>query len=151
MNERARTAMTADEVAAMLAAGRKVALATLNPDGSVHLVTMYYALLAGRIAFWTYRSSQKARNLARDPRVTCLVESGEEYFDLRGVQIRGVVEPLDDVLAVGRAVAGGVAGVPAEAVDDYVAHAARKRVAFTVKPERVVSWDHRKLLTSSRP
>ena len=139
--------MTAGEVAAMLADHRKVQLATLNPDGSVHLVTMYYTLVDGRIAFWTYRTSQKARNLARDPRVTCLVEAGEEYFDLRGVQVRGVVEPLDDVEAVGGAVAGGVSGVPAEAVGDYVAHAARKRVAVTVKPERGGSWDHRKLLT----
>jgi PPOX class probable F420-dependent enzyme len=151
MSERDRVAMTADEVQAMLAEHRKVQLATLNPDGSVHLVTMFYTLLDGQIAFWTYRSSQKARNLARDPRVTCLVETGDEYFDLRGVQILGVVRVLDDVLAVGRGVASGVAGVPPDAVDDYVLHAARKRVAYAVRPERTVSWDHRKLLTSSRP
>ena len=147
MSERAKAAMTPAEVDAMLAANRKVQLATLNPDGSVHLVTMYYTLLDGKIAFWTYRTSQKARNLARDPRVTCLVEAGEEYFDLRGVQIRGVAKPVEDVLAVGRGVATGLAGVPADAVDDYVAHAARKRVAYTVEPTRVASWDHRKLLT----
>jgi PPOX class probable F420-dependent enzyme len=151
MSERERVAMTPDEVQAMLAEQRKVQIATHNPDGSVHLVTMFYTLLDGRIAFWTYRSSQKARNLARDPRVTCLVETGDEYFDLRGVQIRGVVEALDDVLAVGRGVATGVAGVPPDTVDDYVRHAARKRVAYAVRPERTVSWDHRKLLTSSRP
>jgi PPOX class probable F420-dependent enzyme len=135
------------DVRAMLAANRKVQLATLNPDGSVHLVTMFYTLIDERIAFWTYRTSQKARNLARDPRVTCLVETGEEYFDLRGVQIRGVVRPIDDVLSVGRGVATGVAGVLADAVDGYVAHAARKRVAYAVHPERIVSWDHRRLLT----
>jgi PPOX class probable F420-dependent enzyme len=139
--------MSADEVRAMLADNRKVQLATLNPDGSVHLVTMFYTLLDDRIGFWTYRTSQKARNLARDPRVTCLVETGDEYFDLRGVQIRGTVTVLDDVLAVGRGVATGVAGVPGDAVDEYVAHAARKRVAYTVEPRKVVSWDHRKLLT----
>ena len=147
MSDRAKAAMTPDEVEAMLAGNRKVQLATLNPDGSVHLVTMFYTLIDGQIAFWTYRSSQKAHNLARDPRVTCLVETGEEYFDLCGVQIRGVVRPIEDVLAVGRGVATGVAGVPADAVDDYVAHAARKRVAYTVEPTRVASWDHRKLLT----
>lgn len=151
MTDRDRVAMTPDEVQAMLAEHRKVQMATLNPDGSMHLVTMFYVLLDGRIAFWTYRSSQKARNLARDPRITCLVETGDEYFDLRGVQIRGVVEVLDAVFAVGRGVAEGVAGVPPDAVDDYVRQAARKRVAYAVRPERIVSWDHRKLLTSSRP
>jgi PPOX class probable F420-dependent enzyme len=147
VNERSRATMSPDEVRTMLADNRKVQLATLNPDGSVHLVTMFYTLLDDRIAFWTYRTSQKARNLARDPRVTCLVETGDEYFDLRGVQIRGTATVLDDVRAVGRGVATGVAGVPADAVDDYVAHAARKRVAYRVEPVRVVSWDHRKLLT----
>ena len=154
MTGRDRVAMTPDEVQAMLAGHRRVQSATRNPDGSTHLVTMFYVLLDGRIAFWTYRSSQKARNLARDPRITCLVETGDEYFDLRGVQVRGVVEVFDagdDVLAVGRGVAEGVAGVPPDAVDDYVRHAARKRVAYAVRPERIVSWDHRKLVTSSRP
>jgi hypothetical protein len=151
VSERDRVAMTPDEISAMLSDHRKVQMATRNPDGSTHLVTMFYVLLDGRITFWTYRSSQKARNLARDPRITCLVETGDDYFELRGVQVRGVVRILDDVLAVGRHVAAGVAGVPPDAVDDYVRHAARKRVAYTVEPERIVSWDHRKLLTSSRP
>ena len=98
--QRDRVAMTPDEVAGMLAAGRKVQLATINPDGYPHLVTMYYALVDGKIAFWTYRTSQKALNLARDPRISCLVETGEAYFDLRGVQIQGTVETITDPDAV---------------------------------------------------
>lgn len=142
--------MSPAECAAMLADNRKVQLATLQPDGSVHLVTMFYTMIDGRIAFWTYRSAQKARNLARDPRVTCLVETGEQYFDLRGVQVRGLVHAIDDpagVRDVGRRIAAGVAGVPADSVEDYVEHAARKRLAYTVEPHTVVSWDHRRLLT----
>ena len=38
----------------------------------------------GRIAFWTYASSQKIKNLERDDRITCLVEDGTDYFELRG-------------------------------------------------------------------
>ena len=75
--------MTPGQSMAMLSDGRKLQLATINPDGTPHLVTMYYVMIDGQIIFWTYRSSQKARNLQRDPRVTCLVETGEEYFDLR--------------------------------------------------------------------
>ncbi len=150
MKQRDRVAMTADEAAAFLAASRKLQLATINPDGTPHLVTMFYVMLGGRIAFWTYRASQKARNLARDPRLTCLVETGEEYFDLRGVQVAGLARLVEDpagVLEIGRGVAGGLAGVPADAVDDYVAHAARKRVGFIVEPQRIVSWDHHKLVS----
>ena len=148
MKQRDRVAMTADEVSALLAESRKVQLATINQDGTPHLVTMFYVLLGGKIAFWTYRSSQKARNLARDPRVTCLVETGEEYFDLRGVAVSGLARGVEDpagVLEIGRGVAAGMAGVPEDAVEEYVAHAARKRVGYIVEPRRTISWNHRKL------
>ena len=148
MKQRDRVAMTDAEVSAMLAGSRKLQLATINRDGTPHLVTMFYVMLGGQIAFWTYRSSQKARNLARDPRVTCLVETGKDYFELRGVQVAGRVRCVEDpagVLEIGRGVAGGMAGVPAESVEEYVAHAARKRVGYVVEPARIVSWDHRKL------
>ena len=153
MKQRDRVAMTPDEVAAFLAGSRKLQLATINRDGTPHLVTMFYVMLGGRIAFWTYRASQKARNLARDPRLTCLVETGEEYFDLRGVQVTGLARLVEDpagVLEIGRGVAGGLAGVPADAVDDYVAHAARKRVGFIVEPRHTASWDHHKLRSAAQ-
>jgi PPOX class probable F420-dependent enzyme len=149
-SQRERVSMSDAEVAAMLAGHRKVQLGTLNPDGSVHLVTMFYGLLSGRIAFWTYRASQKAKNLARDPRITCLVEDGDAYFDLRGVQIAGAVTLIDSpagVLDVGRRVAASMPDAPHDALEAYVAQAAPKRVAYTVTPHRTVSWDHKKLLS----
>jgi PPOX class probable F420-dependent enzyme len=143
--------MTADEAAAFLGGSRKLQLATINQDGTPHLVTMFYVMLGGRIAFWTYRASQKARNLARDPRVACLVETGEEYFDLCGVQVAGRVVAVEDpagVLEIGRGIAAVMAGMPGEQLEDYVAHTARKRVGFLVEPQRIISWDHRKLIAT---
>jgi pyridoxine/pyridoxamine 5'-phosphate oxidase len=161
--QRDRVAMSPDEVAGMLAAGRKVQLATISPDGYPHLVTMYYAMVGGKIAFWTYRTSQKALNLARDPRISCLVETGEAYFDLRGVQIQGTVETITDPdgvyqlgLAIGavmgNAQVGAATGADSAAMNDgaaineYVANAARKRYGYIVEPVRVISWDHSKLV-----
>jgi PPOX class probable F420-dependent enzyme len=143
--------MSDAEVAALLGSARKVQLATINQDGTPHLVTMFYALIDERIAFWTYRTSQKARNLERDPRLACLVEDGEDYFELRGVQVTGTARRIEDqagVLDIGRRIAAGLGGVPADALDEYVAHAARKRVGFIVEPTRVVSWDHHKLVAA---
>jgi Pyridoxamine 5'-phosphate oxidase len=164
--QRDRVQMTAAEVADMLAANRKVQLATISPDGYPHLVTMYYTLVDGKIAFWTYRTSQKALNLARDPRISCLVETGQAYFDLRGVQIQGTVETITDAdvvyqigLAIGNVIGNATAGTstpvvgttaagPADnAVNDYVANAARKRYGYIVDPVKVISWDHTKLLS----
>jgi PPOX class probable F420-dependent enzyme len=149
VKQRETVSMTPDEIGALLAYARKAHIATVNPDGTPHLVTMFFASAGGRIAFWTYRASQKARNLARDPRLTCLVEDGEEYFELRGVQIGGtaeVVEDLAGVTAVGRLIAARMPDMPAEALDEYVTHAARKRTAYLIAPVRIASWDHRTLL-----
>lgn len=154
--QRDRVAMTPDEVAGMLAGCRKVQLATINPDGYPHLVTMYYTLIDGKIAFWTYRTSQKALNLARDRRISCLVETGEAYFDLRGVQVQGMVTTVTEPDAVyeiglaigevmGNARTDAASGADNAAINEYVANAARKRYGYIVEPVRVISWDHSKL------
>ena len=149
MKQRDRVTMTADETSAFLAGSRKLQLATLNPDGAPHLVTMFYTVLEGQIAFWTYRASQKARNMLRDPRVTCLVESGENYFELQGVQVHGRVAIIEDpaeILRIGTRISADLTGVPGEGLADFVAHTARKRLGYIVQPSRISSWDHRKLL-----
>ena len=64
------------------------------------------------------------------------------------MQVTGTARCVEDpagVLEIGRHVAAGLAGVPADALDEYVAHAARKRAGYYVEPARIVSWDHRKL------
>lgn len=159
MKQRDTVSMPADDVRKLLETNRKLQLATINPDGTPHLVSMFYGMRDGRIAFWTYRASQKARNLARDPRVTCLVEEGDDYFELRGVQVAGEVRRIDDlagVTEIGRLVAARmpspvVGELPpeqiAEALDGYVAHAATKRSAYLVEPRKVISWDHRRLVS----
>ena len=148
MKQRDRVAMTPAEVTGFIEANRKLQLATINRDGTPHLVTMYYVMMDGQITFWTYRSSQKARNMGRDPRIACLVETGNEYFDLRGVQVQGVVQITEDpaeVLAIGRRIAAVTLNLHEGLADDYVDHTAPKRLGFLVEPTRVVSWDHSKL------
>lgn len=141
--------MTDTEVAAFLEEHRKLQLATVNRDGSPHLVTMFYAMVDGRPAFWTYRTSRKAHNLSRDPRVTCLVETGEDYFELRGIMMYGTVKVLtepNDVRYVGSEVVRTMMGMEDDgAIAELVEHTAAKRYAYVVEPTRVASWDHRKL------
>lgn len=141
--------MSDDEVTAFLEGSRKVQLATINPDGTPHLVTMFYGLDEGRIAFWTYGKAQKARNLARDPRVSCLVEAGDDYDQLRGVLVYGVAEQVDDrdrVLDIGMMIARRMTpGVPDDLLTPYVEQTGRKRIAYVVERTKVVSWDHRRL------
>jgi PPOX class probable F420-dependent enzyme len=144
--------MSDDEVTAFLRESRKLQLGTINPDGTPHMVTMFYGLADGRIAFWTYGKAQKTRNIERDPRVTCLVETGDDYFDLRGVLLYGTARLIDEpkeVLGIGMIITQRMTGSldATHELREYVEHTGRKRVAYIVEPTRLVSWDHRKLAT----
>ena len=141
--------MTDEEIVTLLKENKKLQLATINRDGSPHLVTMFYGLVDDKIAFWTYRTSRKAHNLRRDPRVTCLIETGEDYFELRGLMIYGRVRILtepNDVRYVGGRVIRTMMDLDDDAaVRQVVEQTAAKRHAYIVEPTGVASWDHRKL------
>src|SRR5207302_10914968 len=88
--------MTPEEVDEFLQGRHSMSIATFNHDGTIHLVAMWYGFLEGAVAFETKTKSQKVQNLRRDPRITCLVETGETYEQLRGVELVGRGEIVDD-------------------------------------------------------
>lgn len=142
--------MDETEIEQFLAANMKVQVATIGPDGTPHLTTLFYVVEDGQLAFWTYGASQKVVNLRRDPRISCLVEDGEEYFELRGVSIQGkarLVEDYEDIRALGAKVARRMAGDVdlGDFGDEIVEKQAHKRVGIVVEPVKVASWDHRKM------
>jgi PPOX class probable F420-dependent enzyme len=147
---RRAVSMSDEEVERFLADQRKVQVASIGRDGAPHLTTLFYVLDEGRIAFWTYRSSQKVRNLERDPRISCLVETGTDYAELAGVSLQGTAELLRDVDRV-REVGSRVVAAMAGGADlgqlgvDLVEQQVPKRVAVVVTPRKVASWDHAKL------
>jgi PPOX class probable F420-dependent enzyme len=142
--------MSDGEIEQFLTDNMKVQIATIGPDGTPHLTTLFYVLEDGMVAFWTYGRSQKVVNLRRDPRITCLIEDGEDYFELRGVTIQGkarLVEEYDDIRALGARVAKRMAGDVdlGDFGDEIVDKQARKRVGIVVEPIKVASWDHHKM------
>jgi PPOX class probable F420-dependent enzyme len=141
--------MTPAEVDAFLHERQTMNVATFNHDGSIHLVAMWYGFVDGLPVFETHPRSQKALNLRRDPRLTCLVEDGDTFETLRGVELVGSAEVSDDrelVVAAARSVVDRYfPDVAAADVDAMAEGLAGSRVAITVRAERVVSWDHRKL------
>src|SRR3954447_19206323 len=134
--------MSEAEIEQFLLDQLKVQIATIGPDGTPHLTTLFYVLEAGQIACWTYGRSQKVVNLRRDPRITCLVEDGEDYFELRGVSIQGkarLVEDYDEIRALGARVAMRMAGDVdlGDFGDEIVDKQARKRVGIVLEPVKV--------------
>ncbi|WP_407316584.1 TIGR03618 family F420-dependent PPOX class oxidoreductase [Isoptericola halotolerans] len=69
-------------------------LATVLPDGAPHVVPLWIAWEGDRLAFLTGPRSRKARNIARDPRVSVSVAHTEHPWQM--AMLRGrVVERVD--------------------------------------------------------
>ena len=149
--------MTAAETTAYLAAGRTVILVTVGPDGLPDPVPMWYVVDdAGRIRMRTYAASQKVTNLRRDPRVACLVEDGDRYVELRGVQITGRIELVEDPDWIAEVVVGlagkyeGLDPAHIEAVRESARNRAAKQVGMLLHVDHAVSWDHGKIASAQR-
>ena len=141
--------MTTPEMHEFLDAGRDLQVASINADGTPHLVTMWYLREGDDLLFWTYGKSQKVVNVRRDPRVTVLVATGDVYEELRGVSINGtatVVDDLDEVLEFGLNVYEKYWGtIDDDLVREGVKVMGAKRVVIRVSPVKTTSWDHSKL------
>jgi PPOX class probable F420-dependent enzyme len=149
VSRRDQIAMSDEEVAAFLAEQRVVICATNAPDGWPHLMPLWYVLREGEVWAWTYAKSQKVRNLERDDRATLQVEDGTEYQELRGVMLetRAVIHrELEVVAGTGAEIFERYSGASAgEGALEALEAQAAKRVALQFVPERVASWDHRRL------
>jgi hypothetical protein len=149
VSRRDQIAMSDEEISAFLAEQLVVVCATNGVRGWPHLMPLWYVVRDGEVWAWTYAKSQKIRNLERDDRATLQIEDGVEYQDLRGVmfETRAVIHrELDAVASAGAEIFERYAGASAgeEALAAVTAQAA-KRVALQFVPERIASWDHRKL------
>lgn len=143
--------MTPEEQDAFLREkGHTLQVASNGPHGFPHLVAMWYALIDGKIHFTTYSRSQKVLNLRRDPKITVMVEDGTPYNELRGM----VIEGNADIIEGDPAFAARVAAIsgsrspgsePAAPPTEQAMKAVSKRVVIRINPQRIYSWDHRKL------
>lgn len=126
--------------------GRHIAnLATLNRDGSVHLVAIWFVWDGESVLMPTSGATRKARNLAREPRATVMIDDSRGGFDLRGITLVGRAEIVrgDDALVLNRRIHLKYLterGRELVAVDRYLA---TDDVTIRFTPERASSWDLR--------
>ena len=148
VNQRAEIKMTEDEIHTFLHEKRTMSMATIGPGGRIHLVAMWYGFVDGAIGFETKTKSQKVQNLRRDNRLTVLVEDGLKYEELRGVEIAGWGEVIDDpeqLFQLGVSVFERYQGPYTEEMKPFVEMMLNKRVLVKLHTEQVVSWDHSKI------
>ena len=155
-NRRDQMKMTADEVEAFLDGRRTMNIATIGPTAAIR--TWWpcgTASSTAQPAFWTFAKSQKILNLRRDPKITALVEDGDTYDQLQGVELVGTARIVEDVPThprdrpVGRRRYPGPAALTPEALPFLEAQAA-KRLGVVIEGGRQLGPPS-SAATASRP
>ena len=143
--------LTAEEQAGVpRRAARTVICATNGARGWPHLMPLWYVVRDGEMWAWTYgQVPEGPQPRARPARDAAGRGRARRYDQLRGVMIEAqTVLHREPELVSGLGVEllaryGGGASTPE--IEDAVRAQAPKRVALQFMPERIASWDHRKL------
>jgi len=85
---------TLDSTQQQFLQGRYIAaLATENPDGTIHLTAVWYLFEEGRLFIATSSKSRKARNIAARPKVSLMVDARKPGTE-SGVVAAGTAEMI---------------------------------------------------------
>jgi hypothetical protein len=96
--------------------------------------------------------SQRWTDLQSDPRIAVVVDTGETYGELRGVELRGRVEVVGEVPRTGEPhpELDAVEQVFADRYTSGVVDRDGRHAWLRLTPEKIVSWDFRKLPVDRR-
>ena len=148
VKQRGKIVMSQEEIDAFLLGRRSMTMSTINNDGSIHSIAMWYGFLEGCVAIESKAKAQKVMNLRRNPNLTMLVEDGETYETLRGVTLIGkaeIVEDPDRIFELGVSVFSRYFAPYTEEMKPAVDMMLNKRVVVKLNVERTITWDHSKL------
>jgi PPOX class probable F420-dependent enzyme len=143
-----RIAMSTEELDEFLSSERTCRVATVGGDGSPHVAPLWFVWDGEVLWLNSIVKSQRWTDLARDPRVSIVVDAGEGYGELRGVEILGKVEPVGEVPRTGAVDDPLLDGVEQQFADKYAGGQVGRdgrHAWLRIRPDKVVSWDFRKL------
>ncbi|MCL6738127.1 pyridoxamine 5'-phosphate oxidase family protein [Streptomyces neyagawaensis] len=140
--------MEPGELDAFLGAQRTCRVATVSADGAPHISPLWFVWDGTSLWLYSITRSKRWSELRRDPRVAVVVDAGEDYGELRGVELSGTVEvvgevprtgePLAELAEVERLFARKNFGI------DDMPHDGR-HAWLRLTPDAITSWDFRKL------
>ncbi|MGH2830494.1 MAG: pyridoxamine 5'-phosphate oxidase family protein [Actinomycetota bacterium] len=138
---REKLRLSASELDELLATERTARVATAGPDGVPHVIPMWFVWRDGVMWVNSLIRSRRTRDITHGSQAAVCVDAGTEYAELRGAVLYGRFEPADDAPELevvreefGRRYWGGVTVPPV-----------RSHTWLRLKPERIVSWDFRKI------
>lgn len=141
-----RIAMTAEERDAFLVGERTCRVATFSAGGP-HLTALWFVWDGQALWLTSIVKSQRWTDLERDPRVSVLVDTGHEFGDLRGVELRGSAKPVGEIPRVGEP--NDELVEPERLFGDKYAGGSLshdgRHAWLRVAPQKITSWDFRKM------
>ena len=140
--------MTAGELDEFLTSQRTCRVATVSADGAPHVSTLWFAWDGTSMWLYSVVRSKRWTDLRRDPRVAIVVDTGEEYDELRGVELSGTVDFVGEAPRTGELRAE--LDVPETLFARKNFHLEEmphdgRHAWIRLTPEKIVSWDFRKL------
>ena len=140
-----KIAMTGAEVDSFLEQERVCRVSTIARDGTPRSNPLWFVWHDRGLWLYSLVGTQRWVNIERNPNVSALIDAGHDYGELRGVELIGKVDIIGDADVQ-----------PVERLffrkyfdrDDPV-HDGR-HAWLRLVPEKVVSWDFRKLPRSVR-
>ncbi|MGW0412615.1 pyridoxamine 5'-phosphate oxidase family protein [Streptomyces collinus] len=140
--------MTPGELDEFLTTQRTCRVATVSADGAPHVSALWFAWDGSSLWLYSVVRSRRWAQLTRDRRVAVVVDTGEEYDQLRGVELSGRVEFVGEVPRTGELCAELDTAETLFARKNFgldeMPHDGRHAWA-RLTPEKIVSWDFRKL------
>ncbi|MGW2280400.1 pyridoxamine 5'-phosphate oxidase family protein [Streptomyces sp. NPDC001770] len=143
-----RIMMTDEERDAYLSAQRTCRVATVGANGQPHVGALWFVWDGTSVWLHSLTRSLRWEHLLRNPRVAVVVDDGEEYGELRGVELRGEAvlvgeaprtgEPCAELAHVERLFPVKYFGIDTMPYDG-------RHAWLRLTPKTVVSWDFRKL------
>jgi hypothetical protein len=144
-----RIAMGPDEIDAFLAEERTCRVATVRADGNPHVVPLWFVWDGAALWLNSVVKSQRWTDLARHPAVSVVVDAGIAYGELRGIELAGRVATVgavprgpgddDPALVVPERLFAEKYNGTSTFVPD------RRHAWLRLDPDKLVSWDFRKL------
>ncbi len=118
-------------------------LGSLNPDGSIHLVPVWFKYEDGDILIGTNERTRKAKNVKRNKNVSLLIDSQERPY--KGVLIYGQAQ-LEQEDALGKRISILARHLPADIAQKVGSDLASQFALITIriKPQRIISYDDAK-------
>jgi len=125
-------------------------LTTIEPDGAVHAIPLWYASDGEAIVFATGSGSRKVRNLRRDPRATLVLHDSRPGFEVCGASIRGHVELVerDAATRLVELVHRRYVAPAGDRLSAAGAFLASDDIAIRLLPGSAVIWDERASLAA---